>query len=65
MTTNEKSRVGSDSPTAALDHKLSVAVRTLIRMLGLVNGTITVRVRGGQFARAIEIVNFIDVESIE
>jgi hypothetical protein len=65
MTTNKKSRIGNDSATTAQDSKLSFAVRALIRALGIVNGTITLRVRGGQFTRAIEIVNFIDVESIE
>lgn len=46
-------------------NKVSNALELLVRMLGVVNGTITIHARGGQVLRGIEIVNKVDVLTVE
>ena len=59
---NEKFEV--PAPTR-MSRKMLSTLEVIVRLLGLVNGTITIHTRGGKLCRAVEIVNRIDVVGFE
>lgn len=62
MATKKKEDTGRETNLEVQISKgISVALEMLVRTFGLVNGTITIRARGGQLCRGIEVVNNVDV----
>lgn len=62
--TAENEKVEIATPTR-MSQKMLSTLEVIIRLLGLVNGTITIHTRGGKLCRAVEIVNRIDVLGLE
>lgn len=61
-------KVTDEKQTTAVEvtaNKISNALELLVRVLGVVNGTITIHARGGRVCRGIEIVNKVDVLTVE
>jgi hypothetical protein len=50
---------------SASQQKVKEAIGRLIKILGVVNGTITVQARGGEPCRGVEIISRLDVLSFE
>ena len=46
---------------SCLDKRVSGALESLVRRFEVVNGMITIRVRGGQLCRGVEVINNIDL----
>ena len=44
-----------------MDRKIKTALEMIIRVLGLVNGSITIHARGGRLGRNVEIITHLDV----
>ncbi len=66
MTNAKIAKQGDESgPPPHMNKKLASLLEMLVRMLGLVNGTITIHARGGQLCRGIEIINRVDVLNLE
>jgi hypothetical protein len=66
MNANRSSKAAPESNTQLrMEKNISRALEALVRVLGLVNGTITIHARGGQLCRGLEIVNKVDVMSID
>ena len=64
MTTEKTEKIESMAK-AQMDKAVARALKTLVRALGLVNGTITIRARGGELCRGVEVVNNLDVLGFE
>ena len=66
MSLNKISKLATDSATQAqLEKQISNELEKIVRLLGLIDGTITIRARGGELCRHIEIVNLIDVLTLD
>lgn len=60
-----RNEIHAKGPNEASSHRLSSTLELLVRLLGVVNGTITIHARGGKVSRGIEIVSKVDVFTVE
>lgn len=62
---SKEAKVQTSQIQVHLNKRILSTLEMLIRVLGLVNGTITIHARGGQICRGIEVINRVDVLSLE